>query len=171
MSMLGWAVIRRHTPTGIAARGQLLLPHLLPDKARENTGENLPLRARFGHRHDRGSRGPPPDGTRVISLPGDARWKCNVDWFVRLTVAQGRLSGVHVGSLEGTKRAQTIRNLVVNPDGSFAGATFGITTAGLQGTRWSISGQFSGDTVSVATRPVSPGGCPGRTGQATRSND
>jgi hypothetical protein len=112
-----------------------------------------------------------PDGTWVVSLPGDAGWKCNVDWFVRLTITQGQLTGVHVGSLEGTKSVQTIEKPVLKPDGSFAGATSGIATNGLKGTRWSVSGQFSGDIVSVTTQPISPGGCPGRTGQATRSKD
>lgn len=113
----------------------------------------------------------PPDGTWVVSLPGDVGWKCNVDWFARLTIAQGRLTGVHVGSLEGTKSVQTIKKLTLKPNGSFAGATSGIATDGLHGTRWSVSGQFSGDTVSVTTRPISPSGCPGRTGQAILSQD
>jgi hypothetical protein len=113
----------------------------------------------------------PPDGTWMASLPGDVGWKCNVDWFVRLTVAQGRLSGVHVGDLEGSKSVQTIEHPVLKPDGSFAGETSGITTDGLHGTRWSVAGQFSGDIVSVTTQPISPGGCRGRTGQGTRSND
>jgi len=113
----------------------------------------------------------PPDGTWLISLPGDAGWKCDVDWFVRLTVAQGRLSGVHVGSLEGTKSIQTIEHPVLNSDGSFAGATSGITSDGLHGTPWAVSGKFSVDTVIVITKSVIPGYCPGRTGQATRSQD
>jgi hypothetical protein len=113
----------------------------------------------------------PPDGTWMVFLPGDAGWKCNVDWFIRLRVAQGQLSGVHVGDLEGAKSVQTIEHVVLNPDRSFAGATSGITSSGLHGTAWSVSGQFSGDTVTVTTRPIIPGLCPGRTGQGTRSKD
>lgn len=113
----------------------------------------------------------PPDGTWVVSLPGDVGWTCNVDWLVRLTIAQGGLTGVHVGDLEGTKSIQTIENLVLNPNGSFAGATSGITSDGLHGTPWAVSGRFSGGTVSVTTRPLSPGGSPGRSGEAIRSQD
>jgi hypothetical protein len=82
----------------------------------------------------------PADGTWLVWLPGDGGWKCNVDWFVRLTIAQGQLTGVHVGSLEGTKSVQTIEKLILKPDGRFAGTTSGITRDGLKGTRWAVSG-------------------------------
>lgn len=64
----------------------------------------------------------PPDGTWVVSLPGDVGWTCNVDWLVRLTIAQGGLTGVHVGDLEGTKSIQTIEKSRLEPKRELRGS-------------------------------------------------
>jgi hypothetical protein len=104
------------------------------------------------------------DGGWEVRLPFGGGRGCNVDWMVRLTVAQGRLSGVFLGGA-GT---QTISNLVLKPDGSFAGTTSGGVAAGGSPLRvFSVSGQFSGN-MATATATDTTGGCGTRTGQGTR---
>jgi hypothetical protein len=106
----------------------------------------------------------PTDGTWEVRLPGGAGRQCSSDILVRLTITQGRLSGVFVGGL-GT---QTIEGLALKPDGSFAGITSGGAGAGQAMAVWSVAGQFSGNTVSVTATDTAKG-CGTRIGQATRS--
>ena len=76
------------------------------------------------------------------AIPGTRR--CG-DRLVRLTNRQGRLSGV----VALARASVPIQNLVLLPDGSFSGTT----RAGLTGSRlaraYKVTGQFSGDTVSL----------------------
>jgi hypothetical protein len=72
---------------------------------------------------------PPPRAQPIAALPGDASWtvpgpeipgtrSCG-HWLVRLTNANGRLTGV----LSLARGSAPIENLSVQPDGTFAGAT------------------------------------------------
>ena len=83
------------------------------------------------------------------------------NWFVRLTNAQGRLSGV----VSLARASVPIHNLVLQSDGSFSGRT----RAGVTGSRlaraYSVSGRFSGDKVSLT---LEDNICPPRRGEATR---
>ena len=110
----------------------------------------------------------PADGTWEVRLPGGAGrlgGACTGDLTVRLTLAQGRLSGVFLGG----KGTQTIDNLVLRPDGTFTGTTSGGVSAGGQPkTVWSVSGQFAGDTPSVTVTKTAEVACGPRTGQGTR---
>jgi hypothetical protein len=83
------------------------------------------------------------------------------DWAVRLTNRQGRLSGV-----VWFRRAMVrMRDLVLQPDGSFSGTT----RAGFRRSRFArapkITGQFSGETVNLT---LETDRCPPRHGTATR---
>jgi hypothetical protein len=83
------------------------------------------------------------------------------DWLVRLTNRQGQLSGV----VSLARSSVPIQNLALRPDGSFSGTT----RAGLVGSRhvraYKVTGQFSGDTVSLT---LEDDACPPRSGVATR---
>lgn len=83
------------------------------------------------------------------------------DWLVRLTSRQGQLSGV----LSLARSSVPIRNLALQPDGSFSGTT----QAGVVGSRhvraYRVSGKFSGDTVSLT---LEDNLCPPRHGTTTR---
>src|SRR5271169_29407 len=83
------------------------------------------------------------------------------DWLVRLTNRQGHLSG----AVSLARSSVPIQNLAVQPDGSFSGTT----RAGLTGSRhtraYKVTGQFSGDTVSLT---LEDNMCPPRHGTATR---
>src|SRR5271166_1125959 len=78
-------------------------------------------------------------GTRV---PGSRR--CG-EWLVRLTNARGQLSGVvsHAGA------TVPIQNLVLMPDGSFSGTTRASMSGSRRAPPSTVTGQFSGDTVSL----------------------
>jgi hypothetical protein len=111
----------------------------------------------------------PPNGTWEVRLGGGGGGRaaghgCSGDLVVRLTVAQGRLSGALVGG----RGSQTIENLVMNPNGSFTGITSGGAAAGgLEKNIWSVSGQFSGDTPTVTITKTTEVSC-SLTRQATR---
>jgi hypothetical protein len=83
------------------------------------------------------------------------------DWLVRLTNRQGELSGV----VSLARSSVPVRNLALQPDGSFSGTT----QAGLTGSRharaYKVTGRFSGDTVSLTLQDNM---CPPRHGTATR---
>ena len=83
------------------------------------------------------------------------------DWLVRLTNRQGQISGV----VSLARSTVPIRNLALQPDGSFSGTT----RAGLTGSRhtraYQVTGEFSGDTVSLT---LEDNMCPPRHGTATR---
>ena len=83
------------------------------------------------------------------------------DWLVRLTNRQGQLSGV----VSLARSSVPIQNLALQPDGTFSGTT----RAGLTGSRhtraYTITGQFSGDTVRLTLEDDM---CPPRHGEATR---
>ena len=83
------------------------------------------------------------------------------DWLVRLTNRQGQISGV----VSLARSTVPIRNLALQPDGSFSGTT----RAGLTGSRhtraYQVTGKFSGDTVSLT---LEDNMCPPRHGTATR---
>jgi hypothetical protein len=83
------------------------------------------------------------------------------DWLVRLTNKQGQLSGV----VSLARSSVPIRDLALQPDGSFSGTT----QAGLTGSRharaYNVTGRFSGDTVSLTLQDNM---CPPRHGMATR---
>ena len=114
-----------------------------------------------------GAAAGPADGTWEVQLPGGAGERgCSADSVVRLTVAQGRLSGV----FQGGRGTQTIENLALKPDGSFTGITSGGEAAGgLDKVIWSVSGQFSGNTPTVTVTRTTGVSCPPRTGQGTRT--
>jgi hypothetical protein len=83
------------------------------------------------------------------------------DWLVRLTNRQGELSGV----VSLARSSVPVRDLALQPDGSFSGTT----QAGLTGSRharaYKVTGKFSGDTVSLTLQDNM---CPPRHGTATR---
>ena len=83
------------------------------------------------------------------------------DLLVRLTNSGGQLSGV----VSLARSSVSIQNLMLQPDGSFSGAT----RAGLTGSRharaYKVTGKFSGDTVSLTLQDSM---CPPRSGTATR---
>jgi hypothetical protein len=83
------------------------------------------------------------------------------DWLVRLTNRQGELSGV----VSLARSSVPVRDLALQPDGSFSGTT----QAGLTGSRharaYKVTGRFSGDTVSLTLQDNI---CPPRHGTATR---
>lgn len=83
------------------------------------------------------------------------------DWLVRLTNAQGRLSGV----VSLARSTVPLQNLALSPDGSFSGTT----RAGVVGTRhvrgYRVTGRFSGDRVNLTLEDHI---CPPRRGAALR---
>jgi hypothetical protein len=95
-------------------------------------------------------------GTRV---PGSRR--CG-EWLVRLTNAGGQLSG-KVSHARNT--AVPIQNLVLMPDGSFSGSTPASMSGSRRAPPATVTGQFSGDTVSVTFDSER---CPARQGTAIR---
>jgi hypothetical protein len=102
------------------------------------------------------------DGTYQVNLPGSGG-RCVAGPIVRLTIARGQLSGVLVGGAGGT---QTIGNLVLKPDGSFTASTSGDTGGSQPEVPWTLSGQFSGNTVTISG---TGGTCGTLTGQGTRA--
>ena len=111
----------------------------------------------------------PADGTWEVRFSGGAGGRagghgCSGDRLVRLTVAQGRLSGILVAG----RGTQTIDNLVLKTDGSFTGITSGgASSGGLEKVIWSVSGQFSGDRPTVTITKTAEVSCE-FTGQGTR---
>jgi len=102
----------------------------------------------------------PADGNWEVRLPHTAGKKCNEDALFRFNVAQGQLSGAFVGP----RGTQPLRELVLNPDGSFSGETAGgAAAAGDPKHIISFAGKFSGSTVSL--RAIDTMGCGTRTGR------
>jgi hypothetical protein len=102
-----------------------------------------------------------PEGVWTVQgreIPGTRR--CG-HWMVRLTNAQGRLSGV----ISLARGSVPIQNLTLQPDGSFSGTT----QAGVVGTTharaYTVTGRFSGDMVNLT---LENNACPARHGAATR---
>ena len=100
------------------------------------------------------------DGVWRVEGPAIPGTRCG-DWAVRLTNRQGHLSGV-----VWFRRARVpMRDLELQPDGSFSGTTH----AGIIGSRFArahkITGQFSGDTVNLM---LETDRCPPRHGTAIR---
>jgi len=100
------------------------------------------------------------DGVWRVEGPAIPGTRCG-DWAVRLTNRQGHLSGV-----VWFRRARVpMRDLKLQPDGSFSGTT----RAGFIGSRFArghkITGQFAGDTVNLT---LETDRCPPRSGTATR---
>jgi hypothetical protein len=117
----------------------------------------------------------PSDGAWEVRLPPTGAGRCVRDWIVRLTVAQGQLSGVFQGrgGQFGAFGTQTIEKLVLKPDESFTGTTSGYSSSHLGGysslVTFLVSGQFSGNTVSIAITGVTVPDCGTRTGKGTRT--
>jgi hypothetical protein len=86
----------------------------------------------------------PPDGLWVVQGRGIPGMRC-ADWMVRLAVRQGQLSGV-VGVSQGNV---ALENLVLRPDGSFAGNTRAGHVNARSVRAYQVRGQFNGDLVSV----------------------
>jgi hypothetical protein len=103
---------------------------------------------------------PPPDGIWRVQGRAIHGTRCG-DWLVTLTNRQGQLSGV----VALARASVPIENLVLQPDGSFSGAT----RAGLVGSRharaYRVSGTFAGDTVNLTLKDDI---CPPRHGTAIR---
>jgi hypothetical protein len=101
------------------------------------------------------------DGIWTVQGPAIHGTRRCGDWLVRLTSAQGQLSGV----VSHARSTVPIENLVLMPDGSFSGTT----RASLSGSRRAppskVTGRFSGDTVSLTFDSER---CPPRHGTATR---
>jgi hypothetical protein len=102
-----------------------------------------------------------PDGVWTVqgrAIQGTRR--CG-DWLVRLTNRQGQLSGV----VSLARSSVPLQNLALQPNGSFSGTT----RAGLTGSRhtraYKVTGEFSGDTVSLT---LEDNMCPPRRGTAIR---
>ena len=102
----------------------------------------------------------PPDGIWRVQGRAIHGTRCG-DWLVTLTNRQGQLSGV----VALARASVPIENLVLQPDGSFSGAT----RAGLVGSRharaYRVSGRFAGDTVKLT---LEDNLCPPRHGTAAR---
>lgn len=100
------------------------------------------------------------DGTWTVQGRAISGLRCG-DWLVRLTNAQGRLSGV----VSLARSTVALQNLALSPDGSFSGAT----RAGVVGTRhvrgYRVTGRFSGDRVNLTLEDHI---CPPRRGTALR---
>jgi hypothetical protein len=101
------------------------------------------------------------DGTWTVqgrAIPGHRR--CG-NWLVRLTNAQGQLSGV----VSLARASVSLQNLALSPDGSFSGNT----RAGVAGSRlaraYKVTGTFSGDVVNLT---LEDNICPPRHGTAVR---
>ena len=106
----------------------------------------------------------PADGNWDVRLPHTGGKRCNEDALFHFNVAQGQLSGSFVGP----RGTQPLRELVLNPDGSFSGETTGGVAAGGDPKHViSFAGKFSGSTVSL--RAVDTMGCGMRTGRGVLS--
>jgi hypothetical protein len=101
------------------------------------------------------------DGTWLVQARVDSGRRYCTDRLVLLTNRQGQLSG----SVAFARASAPINNLVLQPNGSFSGATRGGVTGSKLGRFYKVTGQFSGDTVSVTVEGT---GCPPRHGTATR---
>jgi hypothetical protein len=109
---------------------------------------------------------PPPavqlaDGTWTVHgtrVPG-SRF-CG-EWLVRLTSAGGQLSGFATHA----RVTVPIENLVLMPDGSFSGNTQARMSGSRRAPPSTITGRFSGDTVSVTFDSER---CPARQATAIR---
>jgi hypothetical protein len=109
---------------------------------------------------------PPPaaqlaDGTWTVQgtrVPG-SRF-CG-EWLVRLTSAGGQLSG----TVSHARVTVPIQNLVLMPDGSFSGNTQARMSGSRRAPPSTVTGRFSGDTVSVTFDSER---CPARQGTAIR---
>jgi len=101
-----------------------------------------------------------PDGAWTVHGRGVLGTGCG-DWSVRLSSAQGMLSGT-VGLYAGTV---AIQNLTLRPDGTFSGNT----EAGWIGRHhvrsFQVSGRFVGDTVRLSLENRY---CHSRSGSAVR---
>jgi hypothetical protein len=84
------------------------------------------------------------DGLWVVQGRGIPGMRC-ADWMVRLAVRQGQLSGV-VGVSQGNV---ALENLVLRPNGSFAGNTRAGHVNARSVRAYQVRGQFNGDLVSV----------------------
>jgi hypothetical protein len=84
------------------------------------------------------------------------------EWLVRLTSAGGQLSGV-VSHARVT--AVPIQNLVLMPDGSFSGTTQASMSGSRRARPATVTGRFSGDTVSLTFDSER---CPPRQGSGVR---
>jgi hypothetical protein len=108
-----------------------------------------------------GAAAPVTDGVWTVqgrAIHGTRR--CG-DWLVRLTSRQGQLSGV----VSLARSSVPIRDLVLQPDGSFSGATQAGVVGSRHVRRYQVSGKFSGDTVRLA---LEDNFCPPRHGTAVR---
>jgi hypothetical protein len=93
-----------------------------------------------------------------LAIPG--RRRCG-NWLVRLTNAGGQLSGV----VSLARASVPIQNLTLQPDGSFSGTTQAALVGSSPARAYKVSGNFSGDTVSLTLQDNI---CPPRHGTATR---
>jgi len=101
------------------------------------------------------------DGTWTVQGPGFRGSRRCGDWLVRLTNARGHLSG----EVSHARANVPIRNLVLMPDGSFSGTAPASFARSRHAHASRISGQFSGDSVSLTFDSEH---CPPRHGTATR---
>ena len=101
------------------------------------------------------------DGTWTVQGPGFRGSRRCGDWLVRLTNARGHLSG----EVSHARANVPIRNLVLMPDGSFSGTAPASFARSRHAHASTISGQFSGDSVSLTFDSEH---CPPRHGTATR---
>ena len=101
------------------------------------------------------------DGTWTVQGSGFRGSRRCGDWLVRLTNAQGHLSG----EVSHNRANVPIQNLVLMPDGSFSGAAPANFARSRHAHASTISGQFSGDAVSLTFNSEH---CPPRHGTATR---
>ena len=101
------------------------------------------------------------DGIWTVQGPGFRGSRRCGDWLVRLTNARGHLSG----EVSHARANVPIRNLVLMPDGSFSGTAPASFARSRHAHASTISGQFSGDTVSLTFNSEH---CPPRHGTATR---
>src|ERR1700761_2999047 len=89
-----------------------------------------------------------PDGIWTVqgrAIQGPRR--CG-DWLVRLTNRQGQLSGV----VSLARANVPIQNLALQLDGSFSGTTRAGLTGSTHTRAYTITGQFSGDTVRLTLK-------------------
>jgi hypothetical protein len=101
------------------------------------------------------------DGTWTVQGPGISGSRRCGDWLVRLTNAQGQLSG----QVSHNRSNVPVQNLALMPDGSFSGTAPANFARSRHARASKISGQFSGDTVSLTFASEH---CPPRQGTATR---
>jgi len=98
----------------------------------------------------------PPDGKYTVMFPECGRPTIAPGAY--LTVTQGQLTGTVAG-----RQTQTLTGVVLKPDGSFTATTTGGNAAAEP---WAVSGQFTGNSVSVTlTTPF----CGTHTAQGTRA--